>query len=383
MLLILTMLAASVLLLSSCFEKSDLEFELSSDGASYTCLGFKEGKSAAEVVIPDTYKNKPVTAIAANAFNENPMLDIYANFYSGKEEEEKTPITSVSIPASVTKIGNAAFSDCYDLKTYNLPANLEMIGAQAFLRSGITGEVKIPETVTTIGESAFSATAITSATIPASVTEIPASLFAGCDQLTSVTMADAVTVIGAGAFSGCEALTTFTFPASLTTIGDKAFASCVALREITIPTTVTTLGYQVFNDTHEELVVNVSYDNERPEGWDEHWYGGMAGKAFNNSEAYYNNVVVAEQAKAETLMKQLESYENQYKSYTEQMESKAAEMKSLQANNGINPSDYVLDKIYDMQKEINNLNRSRAEVGGKITETKEALKAYKITNQLN
>ena len=101
------------------------------------------------------------------------------------------------------------------------------------------------------------------------------------------------------------------------------------------------------------------------------------------SHGCYNNVVVAEQAKAESLMKQLESYENQYKSYTEQMESKAAEMKSLQANNGINPSDYVLDKIYDMQKEINNLNRSRAEVGGKITETKEALKAYKITNQLN
>ena len=384
LLLVLGLLATTALLFTSCGDNSGLEFELNSDGESYTCLGFKEGKSASEAVIPETYKNKPVTAIADNAFNENAIRDIYASFFGGKDDsEEKVPLASVTIPDSVEKIGASAFSDCTELKTYNLPANLVSIGAQAFTRSGITGEVKIPDSVEQIGEAAFSATDITSATLPKKLTKIPPSLFAGCSKMTSVTIPDTVTVIDGKAFYGCESLTTFAFPASIMGIGPQAFGECTGLKELTIPTTVTDMGASVFVDTSEELVVNVSYDNEKPANWDDNWFGGMKGKALNTSEAYYNNVVLAEQKKAEELTKSLESYRAQYDSITKEIESTATRMKNLQANASLNPSQSMLNSINSLQKEINQLNRSRAEVGGKISEVQEQLKAFKLTNQLN
>lgn len=383
-LLILGVLATSAMLFTSCMDNSGLEFELNSDGESYTCLGFKEGKSAAEAIIPETYKNKPVTAIGNNAFNENVMRDVYNNFFYGAEDpEEKVKLTSVTIPESVTKIGDYAFSDCTELKTYNLPSNLKTIGTQAFIRSGIEGEVKIPNSVTEIGQAAFSATDITSATLPEGTVRVSVSLFAGCDKMTSVNLPDSVEVIDTEAFFGCASLTSFEFPASIMAIGPKAFGECTGLKEVNIPTTVTEMGYSVFIDTSEELVVNVSYDNERPEMWEEKWWFGMKGKALNISEAYYNNVVVPETAKAESLLKSLASYEAQYKSIEAQMESVNQAKLNLQASASINPSDAVLNQINNYQKEINQLARTRAEISSKISDIKEQLEEFKITNQLN
>lgn len=385
MLLIFGLLATTALLFSSCMANSNLEFKLNSDGESYTCLGFKEGKSAAEAVIPETYKNKPVTAIADNAFNENAIRDMYASFFGGAEEdsEEKVKLTSVTIPNSVKKIGASAFSDCTELKTYNLPDALTAIGSQAFTRSGITGEVKIPDTVTEIGEAAFSATDITSATLPKNIKKVAPSLFAGCSKMISVSMPDTVEIIDTKAFYGCELLTEITFPEAITGIGPQAFGECTGLKEVTIPTTVTDMGSSVFVDTSEELVVSVSYDFEKPVNWEEDWFAGMKGKAINTSDAYYNNVVLAEQKKAETIMKSLSSYESQYKSIEAQIQSVNQAKLNLQASASINPSDAVLNQINNYQKEINQLTRTRAEIASKISEVKEQLKEFKITTQLN
>ena len=384
-LLIIGLVASMAVIFNSCTANSMLEFKLNSDGESYTCLGFKDGKSAAEVVIPETYKNMPVTAIADNAFNENAIRNMYSEFFGGKTEDsgEKAKLTSVTIPDSVEKIGSSAFSDCTELKTYNLPANLKSIGAQAFIRSGITGAVNIPNTVTDIGEAAFSATDITSATLPNNIEKVAPSLFAGCSKLASITLPDSITIIDTKAFYGCEALTAFTFPEGILGIGPQAFGGCTGLREITIPTTVTDMGSSVFVDTSEELVVSVSYDNERPENWEENWFAGMKGKAINTSEEYYNNVVVPEQARAESLQNTLKSYEAQYEAYTKEIEGASESLNNLKAQASINPSDYMLNVINNAQKEIQALNRTRAEIGSKITETKEALAEYKLTNQLN
>ena len=62
-LLLITMIASACVFFTSC-DKSGLEFKLNSDEQSYTCLGFKDGKEAAEAIIPETYKDLPVTAIA-------------------------------------------------------------------------------------------------------------------------------------------------------------------------------------------------------------------------------------------------------------------------------------------------------------------------------
>jgi hypothetical protein len=68
--------------------------------------------------------------------------------------------------------------------------------------------VTIPSTVTSIGESAFNnCTGLTSVTIPSSVTTIGSKAFYGCTGITSVTIPSSVTAIGDGAFAGCTELT--------------------------------------------------------------------------------------------------------------------------------------------------------------------------------
>ena len=66
----------------------------------------------------------------------------------------------------------------------------------------------IPDSVTSIGEFAFDyCTSLTSVTIPDSVTSIGGSAFKGCKSLTSVTIPDSVTSIGERAFKDCTSLT--------------------------------------------------------------------------------------------------------------------------------------------------------------------------------
>ena len=64
-------------------------------------------------------------------------------------------LTSVTIPNSVTSIGDCAFSDCIGLTSIAIPNSVTSIGNYAF--SGCTGltSITIPNSITSIGGSAF------------------------------------------------------------------------------------------------------------------------------------------------------------------------------------------------------------------------------------
>ena len=96
-------------------------------------------------------------------------------------------IIEVIIENGVTSIGNSAFYGCSSLTS-----------------------VTIPESVTSIGEDAFRDTGLTSVTIPDSVTSIGNSAFSGCENLISITIPGSVINIGSNAFSGCKSLTSVT-----------------------------------------------------------------------------------------------------------------------------------------------------------------------------
>jgi hypothetical protein len=68
--------------------------------------------------------------------------------------------------------------------------------------------ITIPNSVTTIGDYAFSVCiSLTSITIPNSVTTIGNGAFQSCISLTSITIPNSVTTIGGGAFESCSGLT--------------------------------------------------------------------------------------------------------------------------------------------------------------------------------
>ncbi len=88
----------------------------------------------------------------------------------------------------------------------------------------------IPNSVTAIGNYAFEGcTGLTEVTIPNSVTTIGGLAFAWCEGLTVVTIPNSVTTIGWRAFDDCTSLTEVTVPASVTDIGYFAFSEHTTL----------------------------------------------------------------------------------------------------------------------------------------------------------
>lgn len=96
------------------------------------------------------------------------------------------------------------------------------IGRGTFSTYSALTSVTIPESVTEIGENAFINCGFTSVTIPGSVTKIGANAFLSCGVLTSVTIPASVTLIDNGAFKGC-ALTSVTIPNPDAVIASDAF----------------------------------------------------------------------------------------------------------------------------------------------------------------
>jgi hypothetical protein len=159
------------------------------------------------------------------------------------------------IPASiegklVTSIGRKAFSDCYNLTSITIPDSVTSIGELAFAHSRMTS-ITIGNGVTSIGRYAFGYAGMISITIGNSVTSIGEWAFSDCPNLTSITIPGSVTSIGGFAFNDCKSLTSITIGNGVTSIGRYAFQYCYKLTSITIPASVLSLGKGAFEKCKE------------------------------------------------------------------------------------------------------------------------------------
>jgi hypothetical protein len=64
-------------------------------------------------------------------------------------------LTSITIPASVTNIGEYAFANCSKLSTFTIPAGVTSIYRNTFAGCSSLGSIDIPAGVTSIGQNAF------------------------------------------------------------------------------------------------------------------------------------------------------------------------------------------------------------------------------------
>ena len=153
-------------------------------------------------------------------------------------------LRAITLPDSVTHIGTNPFagSGIKEIISHSVHFKVQdsclynADGTHLISYFGREESVTLPESVTHIGDSAFSrCKSLQSITLPDSVTHIGNFAFAYSHSLESITLSDSVTHIGDFAFDGCESLQSITLPESVTHIGYDAFWGCDSLQRIVVP----------------------------------------------------------------------------------------------------------------------------------------------------
>lgn len=157
-------------------------------------------------------------------------------------------ITTVVIEEGVESIGNWAFSyeSIHSIDTVTLPTTLTRIGNCAF-RNVYLYDLKLPDNLTEIGTFAFDGcSTLTNINLPEGVTQIMNYTFKDCSSLSEITLPSGVTTIGVEAFSGCVNLKKINFSENVKSIGLKAFSRCYSLETISFPKSLIKLEDYVF-----------------------------------------------------------------------------------------------------------------------------------------
>ena len=155
----------------------------------------------------------------------------------------------LSLPESLTAIDAGAFRGCKFTCELLLPSHLESIGGEAFGGCDeMFGELHFPESLKSIGEGAFAGmTSLTgNITIPQSITEIPCHLFSGCSGLKGLTLHNGIKSIGKWAFSKSGFNGELILPDGLTTISQSAFSDCSFTGRLVIPKEVSIIEAAAF-----------------------------------------------------------------------------------------------------------------------------------------
>lgn len=197
--------------------------------------------SAAFSAIQPLYNNETGEELPINIILPPNLIKI------GNSCFEYAQIKQITIPDTVTEIGNSAFNVCEQLASIALPSGLQKISSTMLAGCRSLTSITIPEAVTEIGSQAFANSGLTSITIPSTVTTLGSEAFARCESLTSIDIQANVTEIPDNFAANCP-LTSLTLPNTLQTIEALAFSTVSEFQvtELTIPASVISIGNYAF-----------------------------------------------------------------------------------------------------------------------------------------
>lgn len=148
-------------------------------------------------------------------------------------------LTSVTVPYTVTEMGENPFYNSENLKTIIL--NTPLVGMGWLKNNAIVERVELSDSIRLISVDAF----------------------AGCTHLTEIIMSENLKDIYPRAFKGCSSLSTIWLPYGLETISEEAFSGCKKLTEMGIPGTVKYIVTNAFTDCTSLRTVRID-EGENP-----------------------------------------------------------------------------------------------------------------------
>ena len=262
MILAATMLLATNSLVAYNFRRGGIYYNITSNVPPYSVEVTSGGlrSYSGNVVIPDSvfYNGNFYAVVAINSYTFDGCVDL----------------TSITIPGTVTRIGQLAFGDCHNLRKTNFTGTIAQWCKIAFGVSGnpilrshnfylndtIVTNLIIPNSVDSISSDAFRYdTAITTLTIGDSVVGIGNRSFRDCLGLTHINFGISVEHIGNGAFSRCISLASLNLPYSATNIDEYAFAGCSSLTSINIPNSINRIGTGVFGGCSKLTSISIPH----------------------------------------------------------------------------------------------------------------------------
>ena len=236
-------------------------FDVYKEGVQIT--GFKNVAFKSSINVPNQIGDFEVLKVGDNVF------------------QNQTNLKQITLPNSVTEIGNASFAGCSGLTSFNTNKVID-IGTGAFSGCTKISNLTIPKDAT-LGQSAFEGCTALTELSTNKLSSIGTGAFANCTGLKTLNLGDNLTSIGPrafadctnltvlntnnvesignNAFEGCSNLAQLNFDNNLTNIGNNAFQDCDALSNVTITNTDMRLGQEVFKGDNVDLSVPLEVVN--------------------------------------------------------------------------------------------------------------------------
>lgn len=143
----------------------------------------------------------------------------------------------------IDQIWTSGFEGASGLTDISIPASIGRLGTAAFENTGLT-HVTIPDTVHQVDPAVFqNCTKLVSVKLPAGLAEIDQYMFANCISLQHVDMPDSITKINIYAFHNCTSLTSLALPKNLSSLSVGCFEKCINLQYVVVPTSVISFPY--------------------------------------------------------------------------------------------------------------------------------------------
>lgn len=171
---------------------------------------------------------------------------------------EGSTLHTLTLPSSITHIGENAFAGCGMLELTELPESLVSIGDQAFRGSSLISFTEFPASLESIGYAAFSSCiGMRNVTFGTNLANISQDAFKACSMLESVDLsATRLTTVESGTFSGCRMLDEIILPESVESVGDRAFER-TDIRDIEFASGLSEIGAGAFSDCRRLVTANI------------------------------------------------------------------------------------------------------------------------------